>query len=46
VAPQTAAGKATTAAWLFNPVTGPATLADALFYTYFDSKIGVMDTTL
>jgi hypothetical protein len=45
-APQTAAGKAVTAAWLSNPVTGPATLADALFYSYFDSKTGVMDATL
>lgn len=44
--PQTPIGKAATAAWLSNPVTGPATLADALFHTYLDSKTGVMDATL
>jgi hypothetical protein len=44
--PQTPAGKAATAAWLNNPVTGPATFADALFHTYFDSKTGAMDATL
>ena len=44
--PQTLAGQATTAAWLSNPVTSPATFADALFHTYLDSKTGVMDATL
>lgn len=44
--PQTPAGRAATAAWLSNPVTGPATFADALFHTYVDSKTGVMDETL
>lgn len=44
--PQTPAGRAATAAWLSNPVTGPATFADALFHTYMDSKTGVMDETL
>lgn len=44
--PQTPAGRAATAAWLSNPVTGPATFADALFHTYVDSKTGVMDKTL
>lgn len=45
-APQTPAGKAATALWLHNPVTGLATFAEALFHTYVDSKTGVMDTTL
>ena len=44
--PQTPAGRAATAAWLSNPVTGPATFAEALFHTYVDSKMGVMDETL
>jgi hypothetical protein len=44
--PQTSGGRAATAAWLTNPVTGPTTLADALFHAYLDSKTGVMDATL
>lgn len=44
--PQTPVGRAATAAWFSNPVTGPATFADALFHTYLDSKTGVMDVTL
>jgi hypothetical protein len=44
--PQTLAGKAATGAWLANPVTGPATLADALFSAYVDSKSDLMGTTL
>ena len=44
--PQTAIEKAVSAAWLSNPITGAATLGDALFNAYFDSKTGVMDATL
>lgn len=44
--PQTPAGRAATAVWLSNPVTGPATFAAALFHTFLDSKTKVMDATL
>jgi hypothetical protein len=35
-----------TTAWLHNPVTGPAALADALSNTYWDSKTDVMGPLL
>ncbi len=44
--PQTAVGKGATAAWLTNPVTGPAAIAEALMHTWIDSRSGTMDKTL
>ena len=44
--PQTLAGKAATAVWLTNPITGPATFSNALFHTWLDSKKAVMDEPL
>ncbi|HUS18265.1 MAG TPA: hypothetical protein VMZ25_01325 [Terriglobales bacterium] len=44
--PQTPAGVAATAVWLTNPVTGPAAFSDALFYTFLDSKVPLMDNAL
>ncbi|MCU1287430.1 MAG: hypothetical protein JWO13_3780 [Acidobacteriales bacterium] len=44
--PQTPIATAATAVWLTNPVTGPPAFADALLNAYFDSKSGVMDSTL
>jgi hypothetical protein len=44
--PQTPLERAASAAWLLNPVTGPAALADALSNTYWDSKKDVMGPIL
>lgn len=44
--PQTPVERATSAAWLLHPATGPAALADALFNTYWDSKTDVMGPIL
>lgn len=44
--PQTPAGKAATAVWLTHPITAPATVSNALFHTWLDSKTAVMDETL
>ncbi|MBK5274708.1 MAG: hypothetical protein JJE30_06620 [Desulfuromonadales bacterium] len=44
--PETPAKKAATAVWLTNPITGLATISNALFHTWLDSKKAVMDETL
>ncbi len=44
--PQSTIKKVATAAWMTNPVGGPATLADALMHTWLDSKTAIMDENL